>query len=136
MSLRDLTCVAGNISCFKSKVLSTATEAIFVWHGMDEGCTMGWNYFWRSIQASKIESTVHYTRQITALMHWAGLDQIWTLFDLWIHFLAFKIRESCLFGANFKIWQVQQSHLPAIFVIVFVMAKTNKRGRLYVILFV
>ena len=31
-----LTCAAGNISCFKSKVLSTATEAIFVWYGMDQ----------------------------------------------------------------------------------------------------
>ena len=29
-------CAAGNISCFKSKVLSTATEAIFVWYGMDQ----------------------------------------------------------------------------------------------------
>ena len=62
-------------------------------------------------------------------MHLAGLDQIWILSDLWIHFLTLKIREFCLFNANSKIWQTQNSHFPAIFVIIFVVAK--KWGQLF-----
>ena len=43
---------------------------------------------------TKIEFTVHYTGQMTALIGLyalkAGLDQIWILSDLQIHFLTFK----------------------------------------------
>ena len=39
----------------------------------------------------------------------AGLDQIWILSDLKIHFLVFRVREFC--------WQTQQSHFPPNFVI-------------------
>ena len=46
----------------------------------------------------------------------ANLFTIWPLNPL-------LITEFCLFHANFKIWQTQQSHYSAIFVIVFVMVK-------------